>query len=105
MSAKNKEAIQAAGSIPLLANLLESQNEALLIPVVGILQECASDENYRMAIRSSGMIKFLVENLASKNEELQTHCASAIFKCAEEGINFFFFKSVTLSFLPNFFCL
>ena len=83
--AKNKEAIQAAGSIPLLANLLESQNENLLIPVVGILQECASDENYRIAIRSSGMIKFLVENLASKNEALQTHCASAIFKCAEEG--------------------
>jgi hypothetical protein len=31
------------------------------------------------------MIKFLVENLSSKNQELQTHCASAIFKCAEEG--------------------
>ncbi|KAJ3003383.1 UNVERIFIED_CONTAM: Armadillo repeat-containing protein 4, partial [Siphonaria sp. JEL0065] len=60
-SAKNKEAIQAAGSIPLLANLLESTNEALLIPVVGILQECSSDENYRMAIRTSGMVKFLVE--------------------------------------------
>ncbi|TPX53518.1 hypothetical protein CcCBS67573_g09071 [Chytriomyces confervae] len=30
------------------------------------------------------MIKFLVENLSSTNEELQTHCASAIFKCAEE---------------------
>jgi hypothetical protein len=30
------------------------------------------------------MIKFLVENLSSKNQELQTHCASAIFKCAEE---------------------
>ncbi|KAJ3108705.1 Armadillo repeat-containing protein 4 [Phlyctochytrium bullatum] len=83
-SAKNKEAIQLAGAIPLLANLLESQNESLLIPVVGILQECASDDNYRVAIRASGMIRFLVENLASKNEELQTHCASAIFKCAEE---------------------
>ena len=42
-------------------------------------------ENYRIAIRTSGMIKFLVENLSSKNQELQTHCASAIFKCAEEG--------------------
>ena len=30
------------------------------------------------------MIRFLVENLSSKNQELQTHCASAIFKCAEE---------------------
>ena len=43
MTEKNKEAIQAAGSIPLLANLLTSTNEKLLIPVVGILQECASD--------------------------------------------------------------
>lgn len=42
-SSKNKEAIQEAGSIPLLANLLTSQNARLLIPVVGILQECASD--------------------------------------------------------------
>jgi armadillo repeat-containing protein 4 len=83
-SSKNKEAIQAAGSIPLLANLLESTNEKLLIPVVGILQECASDENYRIAIRDSGMIKFLVDNLSSKNQELQTHSASAIFKCAVE---------------------
>lgn len=30
------------------------------------------------------MIQFLVENLSSKSQELQTHCASAIFKCAEE---------------------
>lgn len=44
-----------------------------------------SAENYRIAIRGSGMVRFLVENLASKNQELQTHCASAIFKCAEEG--------------------
>ncbi|KAL7750771.1 hypothetical protein RI367_003728 [Sorochytrium milnesiophthora] len=83
-SSKNKEAIRTAGSIPLLAELLKSQDEKLLIPVVGILQECASDENYRIAIRSSGMIKFLVDNLASKSEELQTHSASAIFKCAED---------------------
>ncbi len=30
------------------------------------------------------MIKFLVEGLSSKNEQLQTHCASALFKCAEQ---------------------
>jgi len=40
--AKNKTAIQNAGAIPLLANLLESKNEQLLIPVVEILKECAS---------------------------------------------------------------
>jgi HEAT repeat protein len=83
-SEKNKVAIQNAGAIPLLANLLESKNEQLLIPVVEILKECASSESYRLAIQNSGIIKFLVENLSSESEELQTNCASAIFKCAED---------------------
>eukprot|EP01137_Pigoraptor_chileana_P028290 Opistho-2@12027 len=83
-SRKNKEAIRNAGAVPLLAKLLESQNEALLIPVVGIMQECSSDGQYRIMIRTSGMIRHLVANLNSTNAELQTHCASAIFKCAED---------------------
>lgn len=83
-SLKNKEAIRNSGAVPLLAKLLESNNESLLIPVVGILQECASDAEYRILIRTSGMIKPLVANLSSDNHELQAHCASAIFKCAED---------------------
>ncbi|KAK6166600.1 hypothetical protein SNE40_023253 [Patella caerulea] len=83
-SKKNKEAMRKAGSIPLLAKLLKSTNEDMLIPVVGTLQECASEPSYRLAIRTEGMIEDLVQNLKSSNQELQMHCASAIFKCAEE---------------------
>ena len=42
-SKKNKEAMQRAGAIPLLAKLLKSTHEDMLIPVVGTLQECASE--------------------------------------------------------------
>lgn len=42
-STKNKQAIRKAGGIPLLARLLKSSNEAMLIPVVGTLQECATE--------------------------------------------------------------
>lgn len=42
-SKKNKEAMQRAGAIPLLAKLLKSIHEDMLIPVVGTLQECASE--------------------------------------------------------------
>lgn len=42
-STKNKVAIKDAGGIPLLARLLKSNNEKMLIPVVGTLQECASE--------------------------------------------------------------
>ncbi|XP_025084280.1 armadillo repeat-containing protein 4-like isoform X2 [Pomacea canaliculata] len=131
-SKKNKEAMQRAGAIPLLARLLKSPHENMLIPVVGTLQECASEPSYRLAIRTEGMIEDLVKNLKSRdhdqarkpsdddkkgdakkgtdakgagakkddkkeapkatkpesvgkpNPELQMHCASAIFKCAEE---------------------
>ncbi|KAM3593279.1 uncharacterized protein V6R79_009296 [Siganus canaliculatus] len=83
-STKNKEAIRRAGGIPLLGHLLKSPHENMLIPVVGTLQECASEESYRRAIQSEGMIEDLVQNLSSDNDELQMHCANAIFKCAQD---------------------
>lgn len=42
-SKKNKEAIRRSGGIPLLGCLLKSPHENMLIPVVGTLQECASE--------------------------------------------------------------
>ncbi|XP_036428210.1 armadillo repeat-containing protein 4 [Colossoma macropomum] len=83
-STRNKEAIRKAGGIPLLARLLKSPQKNMLIPVVGTLQECASEMSYRIAIQTEGMIEDLVKNLNCDNQELQMHCASAIFKCAED---------------------
>lgn len=42
-STRNKEAIRKAGGIQLLGRLLKSPHENILIPVVGTLQECASE--------------------------------------------------------------
>ncbi|NXU55154.1 ARMC4 protein, partial [Turnix velox] len=83
-STRNKEAIRKAGGIPLLARWLKCSQANILIPVVGTLEECASEPSYRLAIRTEGMIEHLVKNLSSEHEELQMHCASAIFKCAED---------------------
>uniref|UniRef100_A0A8C0MQU7 Armadillo repeat containing 4 n=1 Tax=Canis lupus familiaris TaxID=9615 RepID=A0A8C0MQU7_CANLF len=80
----NKEAIRQAGGIPLLAHLLKTSHENMLIPVVGTLQECASEENYRAAIKAERIIKNLVKNLNSENEQLQEQCAMAIYQCAED---------------------
>ncbi|NXG65901.1 ARMC4 protein, partial [Hemiprocne comata] len=83
-STKNKEAIHEAGGVPSLARWLRCSHVDILIPVVGTLQECASEPSYKLAIRTEGMIEYLVKNLNSEHEELQVHCASAIFKCAED---------------------
>ena len=42
-SQRNKQAMRQAGAIPLLAKLLKSPHENMLIPVVGTLQECATE--------------------------------------------------------------
>ncbi|XP_059951498.1 outer dynein arm-docking complex subunit 2 [Mesoplodon densirostris] len=83
-SSANKEAIRRAGGIPLLARLLKTSHENMLIPVVGTLQECASEENCRAAIKAERIIENLVKNLNSENEQLQKHCARAIYQCAED---------------------
>ncbi|XP_037693295.1 armadillo repeat-containing protein 4 isoform X1 [Choloepus didactylus] len=80
----NKEAIRLAGGIPLLARLLKTSHQNMLIPVVGTLQECASEASYRAAIKAERIIENLVKNLNSENEQLQEHCAMAIYQCAED---------------------
>lgn len=42
-SRKNKHEMRRAGVIPLLAALLKSPHDSMCIPVVGTLQECASE--------------------------------------------------------------
>ncbi|XP_056868917.1 outer dynein arm-docking complex subunit 2 isoform X1 [Takifugu flavidus] len=83
-STKIKVAISKAGGIPLLARLLKSSNENMLIPVVGNLQEFASVKGCRIAIQTEGIMEDLVKNLSRNNDELQMYCANAIFKCAED---------------------
>lgn len=59
-STKNKEAIRKAGGIPLLGRLLNSPHENMLIPVVGTLQECASE------VIGGMWLYFLWHNLSSQ---------------------------------------
>ncbi len=49
-SNQNKHAMQRAGVIPLLAKLLKSSNETMLIPVGGIIEECATDVQFEIIL-------------------------------------------------------
>lgn len=74
-SNKNKVSIRKSGAIKLLATLLQSKHENMLIPVVGTLQECASQVEYKVAIRQHRMIPDLVQHMRERqNQELQMHC-------------------------------
>jgi len=84
-SKRNKNVIKRAGGLPLLAKLVKMRNTSILIPVIGTLQECASEKAYCVAImQSEGMIADLVKNLYTESPKLKMLCASAIFRLAEE---------------------
>lgn len=73
------KAIRQAGAIPLLAKLVVGTDVSLVVPVVGILQECASDPTFRTAIRTEGLLKHFVDSLSSDCAELVQFSAKAIF--------------------------
>ena len=81
-SAKNKEAILKAGALQLLEKLLKSENVPLLIPVVGVLEVCAENAEFRHLICASDMVNDFVRDLSIKDQTLQTHASIAIFRCA-----------------------
>lgn len=58
-SNKNKHAMQRAGVIPLLAKLLKSSNENMLIPVAGIIEECATDVKIQSSSKTNAFIPLL----------------------------------------------
>eukprot|EP00054_Salpingoeca_dolichothecata_P017124 m.102085 g.102085 ORF g.102085 m.102085 type:complete len:1027 (-) comp22316_c0_seq2:122-3202(-) len=83
-SRRNQKVMIEAGAIPLLADLLAHGSEEEIIPVVGTLVECASQEASRLLIRQAGMIPDLVAHLGTENMDLKIHSSCAIFRCAED---------------------
>ncbi|XP_046397055.1 armadillo repeat-containing protein gudu isoform X2 [Ischnura elegans] len=86
-TSRNQEAMRQAGVVRLLARLLKAKlHPDVVVPIVAIVQQCASQKSYQLAIQTEGMIEGLVEYLADGTTELKRHCACAIFKCAEDEV-------------------
>ncbi|TNM96334.1 hypothetical protein fugu_015995 [Takifugu bimaculatus] len=85
-STKIKVAISKARGIPLLARLLKSYNENMLIPVVGNLQEFATvraeDERMQELVLKHSGLQPLVSLSKSVNKELLAAASRAIWKCS-----------------------
>ncbi|XP_072109988.1 outer dynein arm-docking complex subunit 2 isoform X2 [Mobula birostris] len=100
-SKKNKEEIRRSGGIPLLGHLLKSPHENMLIPVVGTLQECASecgeDKETRDLVRAHNGLEPLVKLFnRSDNKELLAAATGAVWKCAISMENVDRFKNLRI---------
>ncbi|XP_022916104.2 armadillo repeat-containing protein gudu [Onthophagus taurus] len=86
-SRKNVLVMMKCGIIPLLARLLRSIHMNVVIPTVGTIAQCASEESYQLAIETEGMIKDIVKHLSAVDyPQLRQQCAATIFRCAESPV-------------------
>ncbi|XP_023216582.1 armadillo repeat-containing protein gudu-like isoform X2 [Centruroides sculpturatus] len=83
-SGKNKRLVTSYGVVPLLGRLIKCRHINILIPVIGMIQQCASQKSFQQAICTEGLLDDILIHLNKPNIELQKLCASAIFKCAED---------------------
>lgn len=81
---KNIQVIRAAGAVPILSVLLVDGKDDVVLPVMGIIQECASEPLFRQDICRKGMVEAFVNYLRQGDTLLKTLCATALFKCAED---------------------
>lgn len=85
-SRHNKEVMRRSGLVPLMGRLLKSIHIDVVVPIMGTVQQCASQSNYQLAITTEGMINDIVQHLNSQNLDLKMQCSSAIFKCASDKV-------------------
>lgn len=55
-SAKNIQIIRNAGAVPLLRKLLDSASDDVILPTVGIIQECANDVSFSLPFYLRGFL-------------------------------------------------
>lgn len=76
--------MRKSGIVPLMARLLKSCHLDIVIPVMGTIQKCASQEKFQLAITTEGMVADIVKHLNSPNIELQQEGSNALFKCSSD---------------------
>ncbi|XP_028392957.1 armadillo repeat-containing protein 4-like [Dendronephthya gigantea] len=83
-SQRCRVAVLKTGGVPYLANLVTLEDEDILVPVTGLIQECCIEKNFRLAVQHTNIIEDVVNHLTRDNLELKTYGALTIFRCAEE---------------------
>ncbi|XP_020288030.1 armadillo repeat-containing protein 4 [Pseudomyrmex gracilis] len=81
-SPKVKEELRKHGVVRLMSRFLRSKHTQLIIPTMGVVQQCADLNIFREEFERVGIIDELVRHLKNESVKLKENCALAIFKCA-----------------------
>lgn len=85
-SKRNQRVIFKSGLVVLLKKLLKIPTDDLLIPVLDICQQCASDINFQLSIITEDMLADFAKHMRSKTIEVQRQTCLTIFKCGSNTV-------------------
>ncbi|GBP40961.1 Armadillo repeat-containing protein gudu [Eumeta japonica] len=85
-SHRNREAMRKFGLVPLIARVIKTIHLDVAVPAVGLLQMCANETSFQLAIQTEKMIADLIRHLADPDKDLKMYCSLAIFKSASYSI-------------------
>lgn len=70
-SKRNREAMRKYGMIPLIAKVLKTIHLDVAVPTVGLLQMCANETSFQLAIQTEKMVTDLITHLANEDKDLK----------------------------------
>lgn len=70
-SQRNREAMRKYGMIPLIARILKTIHLDVAVPAVGLLQMCANETSFQLAIQTEKMVDDLIKHLANEDKDLK----------------------------------
>lgn len=82
VSQRNREIGRRYGLVPLVANILKSSDDKMIIAILALCQRCSVDVFFQLGLSTMGMISDIVQHLKSKNDEVKTKCCFALMECA-----------------------
>ncbi|KAA0198105.1 Armadillo repeat-containing protein 4 [Fasciolopsis buskii] len=80
----NRRIMQRAGLVLTLVKLVKKKSEKILVPVLGILQGCATDAAFRLSIRTEGILNFLIKHLLCEDAKVKLQCSRTLYYCADD---------------------
>lgn len=70
-SQRNREAMRKYGMVPLIARMLKTIHLDVAVPAAGLLQMCANETSFQLAIQTENMVSDLVTHLAKEDKDLK----------------------------------
>lgn len=70
-SQRNREQMRKYGMVPLISRLLKTIHLDVAVPALGLLQMCANETSFQLAVQTENMVPDLIKHLSNEDKDLK----------------------------------